>query len=420
MPVNPRYLELSANNMDRCKAIFWRSWCHSLNSVIAGFFLIALWSVAYAGPHRNSSTTKNVCEKIVSPDRNRAIKKNSKIQISDTLAVWYTTVDLGYHDKICSGNFLDVIEKGRRQIVAIVPEMRNQRTIPLKNTYLVEGARDDAATYFAKMSVNSKTGQTSTEFYPIEVTTKMNEMLDGHLKLAWDTYRAEGTVGPTDIDSFVETEKLLDPRRKVTLVIVDPNSGRTLGVMRIYDGTPFPTFYFGDKATHSEAPQTNQKTPVERRYPMVNFRKRTQYLLEPGRLAKSALLQDGVLEYFFYSFGYYLAHKFGFLRLAPQAFIDGEVPIEITARNLRKFMAPFSLARDGTILGYGFHLDYIVKKGHEPLPIEDGARFEDLHLNSDDTETKFLLHSRIWDFMNHFFEPMELKNPSEIYPNIKE
>lgn len=235
--------------------------------------------------------------------------------------------------------------------------------------------------------------------------------------LTWQTYRQEGTVKESDIESFKATEKDLDPRRKITFELSVPeikNSQlykKTLSIMRVYDGSPFPTSSFSDFPTHHEAIKTDPRVPLERRYPEINFRVDSDFIFEPGRLAKSTEIEGTLLEYQFYSLSQYLLGKFGFKGIGPGAYFQkGRIVIEITGRNLEKFMR----SRDKN--GYGFILDYIIEPTNEGPKIIKANRqttYQSLQSSIKETETKFILHSTVADFMNHFMG-VRIGTPEEV------
>lgn len=225
--------------------------------------------------------------------------------------------------------------------------------------------------------------------------------------LTWETYLAEGTVKPADIESFKQTEKDLDPRRKITfeLSVPDVRDGylfkRTLGIMRIYDGSPYPTSAFSHLPTHNEAATTDPRVPIERRYPEINFREDTEYIFEPGRLAKSPDIEGmSMIEYQFHRLAGYLHSKFGLSGIGPKDYFDkGKVLAEITGRNLKKFMTPRS--RDG----FGYTLDYIVEttpNGRKITKVKSGTKYSDLKHKFNETDTKFILHQTVGDYINNF------------------
>lgn len=225
--------------------------------------------------------------------------------------------------------------------------------------------------------------------------------------LTWETYLAEGTVTPKDIESFKQTEHDLDPRRKITfeLSVPEVRDGylfkRTLGIMRVYDGSPFPTSSFSHLPTHNEAKTTNPHVPIERRYPEINFREDSEYIFEPGRLAKSPDIEGvSMIEYQFHRLADYLHSKFGFNGIAPQNFIEhGKVLAEITGRNLAKFMAPRKRG------GFGYTLDYIIEttpQGRKITKVKPGTKYSDLKHKFKETDTKFILHQNVSDYVNNF------------------
>lgn len=224
--------------------------------------------------------------------------------------------------------------------------------------------------------------------------------------LTWETYLKEGTVKDIDIESFKKTEKDLDPRRKITFELSVPEIRnnklykKTLSIMRVYDGSIFPTSSFSDFPTHHEAIKTDPRVPLERRYPEINFRKDNDYIFEPGRLAKSNEIEGSLIEYQFYSLSQYLLGKFGFKGIAPREYGEkGKIVIEITGRNLEKFM------RSRKANGFGFTLDYIIEpteEGHRVIKVHPHATYESLRYSFKETETKFILHSTVFNFMNDF------------------
>lgn len=238
--------------------------------------------------------------------------------------------------------------------------------------------------------------------------------------LTWETYRQEGTVKESDIESFKATEKNLDPRRKITFELSVPEirnnklHKKTLSIMRVYDGSTFPTSSYSDFPTHHEAIKTDPRVPLERRYPEINFRTDNDFIFEPGRLAKSNEIEGSLIEYQFYSLGQYLLGKFGFKGIGPGAYFKkGKIVIEITGRNLEKFM------RTRKNNGFGFTLDYIVeptKEGHKIIKTDQHTTYESLQHSFKETETKFILHSTVADFINNFIGG-RIGSPEEVLDN---
>lgn len=357
-------------------------------------FLIAIGAVSEAA---------RLCRDVV-PTRASRIKP--KYKIADSQITLYTAADLGFHDKILKMN----TDRGLWEIAAIIPEKRKQRTIPLENVLLMPGTRNDDASYYAKMTVDKKTKKDVIEFYPISDSKKIINLLDKHLDLTWQTYLKMGTVKADEIEAFKRTEYELPPQRKVTFVNSDPKSGKTLAILRLYDGSPFPTSYFSDLATHHEAPDTDPRIPIERRYPNINFRKESPYIFEPGRIAKSSELEEGVLNYQFYQVAFYFLTKFGFLMTGPtEFFVKGRVYVEVTARGVPRYMNSVS---DG---GLGFHLAYIINGRPKKA---DKLSLSDLNLDPENTEVKYILYSPIQEFINNHYGEQKVRPASEVYPDV--
>lgn len=227
--------------------------------------------------------------------------------------------------------------------------------------------------------------------------------------LTWKTYLAEGTVQKKDINSFIETEKELDPRRKITFEVWVPHisNGRmtkkTLSIMRVYDGSEFPSMSYSDFPTHQEAITTDPRVPIERRYPEIDFRKDTDFIFEPGRLAKSPEIEDSMIEYQFESLAHYLQMKFGFKGLGPaDYFKKGKVLAEITGRNLAKFM------RERSEGGFGYTLDYMIQttpQGQRKITkFKKGVKYSDLKHQFSETDTKFVLHQNIGKMITTYLD----------------
>lgn len=251
---------------------------------------------------------------------------------------------------------------------------------------------------------NALLSSSMVELYDSSDLEKIENLVN--YDLTWQTYQAEGTVDKREIKSFKITESNLDPRRKVTFELSVPiiRNGKiykkTLSIMRVYDGSPFPTTSFSDFPTHHEAIKTDPRVPIERRYPGTHFREETEFIFEPGRLAKSEEIEGPMLEYQFYSLASYLHNKFGLRGLAPRSYVEkGKVMIEITGRNLEKFM------RSRSENGYGFILDYIVKdtgKGAHLVKVNKNTTYDSLMHSFEETETKYILHSTVADFIKNF------------------
>jgi hypothetical protein len=403
-------------------------------------------------------------------------------QIQDVIVTWYLPIDFGFNEKeiiqVDNQSILLKVKPSKRY--PDVPEsLQNTRTLDFTHKNFVvkfmPGTYENGSHYFAaeslvpdhflahlallkdpklmekfRMGLPIPVGKIDIEKLPsIGPTERLgNYMLDLYnsanlgavenlvqYNLTWETYRSEATVRIKEVRIFMGLEKELDPRRKISFELWVPyiSNGqmtkKTLGIMRVYDGSPFPSMTYNDFPTHHEALETDHRVPIERRYPDIDFRSDTEYIFEPGRLAKSPDLEGiSLIEYQFQSLAHYLNKKFGFKGFTTNEFIKkGKILAEITGRNLEKFI------RHRAKAGFGYTVDFIIipKKdgGYEKIPIKPGTQFSEIkkilfdldptYLDKNgeiaDTDIKFLLHSRIGEYIKNFAPNAEIKNLEDVF-----
>ncbi len=312
------------------------------------------------------------------------------IPIDETVTEWYTTVEMGYHEKWIAKD----LDTGIRKVEVVLSDTDPSKSIRLHNVALSPDAKDDSSSYYALMSRNQLTKVVDATLYPINSTQNLSAFVDKNFQLVWDVYLKKHVVTPKEIEDFKKTESELAPQRKVTFV-TKSQSGKLLAVLRLYDGSKFPTVFLTDPH-HIESPITDPRLPIERRYPELKLRGKTQYIFEAGRLAKSEEVQD-ILPYEFYNIGSYLFSKFSSQGKAPPEYWKaGRVYIEITGEHLEYYMKSF---RDG---GMGFHLFAKAPDGKKMLRVAEGTNFAAVKDVRTKPESKFVLYLGINDFVNQF------------------
>lgn len=274
------------------------------------------------------------------------------------------------------------------------------------------GATRDARTYFSTISLNRETNKSTVLLEPIQETARLTALTDSRLELTWDTYLRMSVVTPAEINEFKQTEAELAPQRKVNFE-TSTSDGRTLAIMRLYDGSPYPFSYLGEKPRYFEKVSGDPRMPIERRYPHLSrsLRSESDYVFELGRLAKVDEFPDG-LDYQLYNAGSYFMGKFGFLGVAMPEYIEkGRVCIEITGKHLKHYMRPREKG------GMGFHL-FAAAMNKQPMnEVKPGATFESLGLKRDDHEAKFVLYLTVAEFISNFYQKVELRPAEEVYPD---
>ena len=257
----------------------------------------------------------------------------TNIDFGQTVTTWFSAVELGYHDKLISKD----LKTGKKRLAYLEHENARDGSGAFDNIFIMPDANDGASSYFAKTSYNRKTSKVKMELHPIEDSGKLTQLTDKTLDLTWSAYQKLAVVSKAEIDTFKVSETELSPQRKVTF-ITTTQSGRSLAVMRVYDGSPFPASFLGGLARQHEAPLTDPRLPIERRYPHLQLREQSQYIFEAGRLAKSEDIAE-MLEFQFYNLGSYFMTKFGFLGVGPRDYIEhGRIYIEITGKFLETYM----------------------------------------------------------------------------------
>jgi hypothetical protein len=321
------------------------------------------------------------------------ISKKS-IPKEDLAVVWFSAVEFGNHEKTIARDR----KTGVRQIVMIESEHSFERYHPLENVTLHRSAPDDAGAYYARFTTDLATGKTSVELFSLESEALINRNIGRHMQMVWKVYVKEGTVEESEVAEFDRLEAHLAPQRKISTAVVNKKTGETLAFMRTYDGSVFPTYFFGALGTEFEFRATDNRLPIETRYPNHDFRKGSEYAFEAGRLAKNGDL-DSVLEHQFFSLGQYLHEKHGYLKTAPRAFWQGRVNIEITGRNLDKFLRP---RNEG---GYGFHLEY------KP-PVKKAKK------EKKSQSQKYILYQTVQEFINNFYMKVQERDPRRYYKDL--
>ncbi len=318
---------------------------------------------------------------------------------------YYFPIEFGIHSKgslIRNNPGEPFTMMGMRQ-----PTQPVHKDIPF-DMQLDPDADPHVSSYFVKMTFNPVTSEFSYTLFSMEKAGPLHHLLNKPMQLTWKTYSREETVDPKDIASFKVDEKDLDPRRKITLVVRDKKNGAAMAIMRIYDGSPFPALFFGDKANSLSVPTTDPRTPLERRHPELDLRSISEYIFEPGRLARSLKYTGHAMGYLFAHFSSLLKMKYGFLGLAPPEFWNGLVAAEITGRNLEKFMTAYDKG------GWGFTLHAVVKKGEKAKLVKPGTTFKQLKTKKGDTDTKYIVYVRVKDMIENFHGPHRLAPETEV------
>jgi hypothetical protein len=316
-----------------------------------------------------------------------------KIPYNQIITYWYFPIELGFHDKIIRR------QKGRRTIIAFAPAGSDAIET---NIRLMPGAEDDASSYYMKSSIVNGTPQTTYELYSMKDRHRLSAVVDRLFDLTWRTYQRKQIVPEVEIDGFKKTEDEMDPRRKV-IFMATAKDGRPLAILRLYDGSPYPTSFLGEFSTQHEAPDTDPRIPVERRYPHIDFREESPFVFEPGRLASTGELED-VLHFSFYHTGGYLLNKFGFLMAAPKLYVHkGRVYIEITERYLEDYM------KNPDAGGMGFHLFAMARRKQKMKKVRGAPTYASLKLTPKDKNSKFILYMNVHEFINRFHTPLETR-----------
>jgi hypothetical protein len=310
-----------------------------------------------------------------------ANRKKSKILTNEEMTmVWYTPMELGDYEadtrkdeqtgtyRFVRGTFTSGGQDFERDFANLRFEF-------------MPDAEHDAAAYYAIASKNLGTGYLTVQLHSLNSEETLAKKIGQELNLVWNTYLKENTVSLSEIEEFKRLEANLPPQRKLTFVVKETRSGRTLSVMRVYDGSPFPGVYYGDFGQIFDFREVDRRLPIELRYPEINFRDGTQHVFEAGRLAKDADI-DLALERQFATLAGHLLGKYGFSGQVPEGYSKGRIYIEITERNLKKFL------RTRKNNGYGFTL-------FKKLP-KDGT-----------TSQKYILYSTVSDFITNFWGPTQ-------------
>lgn len=258
----------------------------------------------------------------------------------------------------------------------------------------------------------SSTRTMAWRFYDIRDRARSESMSSAPLDLTWNAYLEASTVPAAEISEFRKIESAIDPVRKVVFAVHQAERdagrftvdfGKTLAVMRVVDGSPFPVSYFGEMAL-SFPEFVPQKLPIEILYPSFNFRARSDFVFEMGRLASSGDF-PGVLRYLFRSFSAYLTTKYGFGRRADSRFVnDGMIYADVTAHSLRKYL----LSPEEK--GYGFTL-VVVARGPDIIwrntkniifSYDDLEAKSGIKPNRRDTSLKYIVAISVKDFIKNF------------------
>lgn len=327
--------------------------------------------------------------------------KSKVIDYDQTITNWYFAVELGFHDKLIEQN----MKSGMKKLLFLDHENPRDGSASYSNIFMMPKTDDNASSYFAKNSINRKSNKVEMILHPIEESKSLTNMTSKDMELTWNTYLKKNVVSKAEIETFKAAEEELSPQRKITFVTTTQR-GRTLAIMRVYDGSPFPAMYMGRLGRQHEAPVTDVRLPIERRYPHLPLREKSQYIFEAGRLAKSEDIQ-GMLEYKFYNLGSYFMTKFGFAGVGPRDYIqNGRLYIEITGQYLETYMKS---KEDG---GMGFHL-YAAQVGNQKMKLVDPkTTYKSLKVKPN-TEDKFVMYLTTAEFINNFYMEVRVGTPEE-------
>jgi len=332
--------------------------------------------------------------------------RSSKIEISDTTVTWYMPIAMPGERWIS----LD-LRTGRKKIEIFSPTGGHRGyTKPgiLKNVILMKGAPDADRTYYAKLSLNRNTGESTTELYSIAETASLNKMIDKTVDFTWETYLKQDVVTPQEVLQFKETEAELAPQRKVNF-ITTTLEGDTAAILRLYDGSPYPFWFLGARPEYFEKVSGDARLPIERRYPHLEIRSKSPYVFEAGRLAKADNFENG-LEYQFYNVGAYLLNKFGFLAVAtPEYILDGRIYAEITTRHLKHYMR----AREKG--GLGFKVLAASRNDGPMKKVPENSSYEDLQIERTEN-SKFIVYLTVQEFISKFYQEIGVKDAADVYP----
>jgi hypothetical protein len=314
---------------------------------------------------------------------------DAKIDINKLQTVSYYALEIGDYDLFVRPDWNTGIRRAGGEAVFHSAGHHYKRDFSDPNFALLfmPNAVDNQAAYYAVQTVEPG-GQTKLELHSLDSRRIITEEINDALVLVWETYHREGTVPDGEIAQFQQQEDMLDPIRKMAVAKIDPVTKQSLSVMRVYDGTPFPGVYFVDFGEHFDYDQpTDARVPVERRYTQYNFRRFTEFVFEMGRLAKHPAMANA-LETHFVAFAGQLVKKYGYRQIVPTQFLKGRIYIEITGRNLDKFLRP----RDQD--GYGFKL-------FKKPPVKPGE------------PAKYLLYATVKEFIKNYHTPVRFVTRGE-------
>lgn len=350
---------------------------------------LRLGSTAIAGPR--------LCLRIHDKVRSR------RTNIANTVVEWSQVISLGVHEKLLIRDRI-----GGPWKIRVLQSISHSRTVSQQfaDVELMPGAHPADHLYYAVFSLDNRSGRLKGRLYGINSLNDIADSQNQRYELTWRTYQRTETVTDREIQQFKDAEDQLSPLRKITF-FNSYRKGKAKAVVRVFDGSPVPVTFLTEFPYDFAIPRSDPRIPIELRYPQLRLRTDTQYVFEPGRLAKEDNVTD-VLPYQLYAMAQHFLHKFGARMVAPSEYVHkGLIYAEVTGRHLKAYIGEN---------GMGWELFAMARSGGPMQEVRGSVKYESLNVDASQTNDKFVIRMRLIDFISRFGQEVKTAPAAEVYP----